>query len=93
MKIKDLEWTRCRYGRIDHLHIAKCEFGRLTVLDRETGFGGGIRDVETGFTDLEGNFWLVSGNYDIREFVESDVEDEIKRLKDIDGGRFNEKIS
>lgn len=41
--------------------------GSLTVLDRMTGFGGGIRDIETGFRDTDGNFWLASGNVDVRE--------------------------
>jgi len=37
--------------------------GSLTVLDRMTGFGW--RDVETGFRDTEGNFWLASGDCDV----------------------------
>ena len=41
--------------------------GSITVLDRMTGFGGGIRDTETGFRDMDGNFWLASGNLDVRE--------------------------
>ncbi len=41
--------------------------GTITVLDRETGYGTGIRDVETGYRDLDGNFWLASGGYDIRD--------------------------
>ncbi len=39
--------------------------GSLTVCDRMTGFGW--RDIETGFTDKDGNFWLASGGYDVRE--------------------------
>ncbi len=38
--------------------------GSLTVLERMTGFG--YRDVETGYRDVEGKFWLASGNYDVR---------------------------
>ena len=41
--------------------------GSLTVLDRMTGFGNGLRDTETGYRDIEGNFWLASGNKDVRE--------------------------
>ena len=41
--------------------------GSITVLDRMTGFCGGIRDTETGFRDMDGNFWLASGNLDVRE--------------------------
>ena len=37
--------------------------GSITVLDRMTGFG--YRDVETGYRDLHGEFWLASGNFNI----------------------------
>lgn len=40
--------------------------GSITVLDRMTGFGW--RDIETGYRDPKGNFWLASGNLDIRKF-------------------------
>lgn len=41
------------------------DVGSLTVLDRMTGFGW--RDVETGYRDTEGKFWLASGNCDVRD--------------------------
>jgi hypothetical protein len=41
------------------------DIGSLTVLDRLTGFGW--RDVETGFRDMEGKFWLASGGIDVRD--------------------------
>ncbi len=40
--------------------------GSLTVVDRMTGYGYGIRDTETGYRDQDGNFWLASGNQDVR---------------------------
>jgi hypothetical protein len=40
------------------------DIGSLTVLDRMTGFG--YRDVETGFRDPNGQFWLLSGHQDVR---------------------------
>jgi hypothetical protein len=40
------------------------DIGSLTVLDRMTGFG--YRDVETGFRDPNGQFWLSSGHQDVR---------------------------
>ena len=40
------------------------DIGSLTVLDRMTGFG--YRDVETGFRDPANNFWLASGDQDVR---------------------------
>jgi hypothetical protein len=41
--------------------------GSITVLDRLTGFEGYFRDVETGYRDLNGEFWLASGNFNILE--------------------------
>jgi hypothetical protein len=40
------------------------ELGSLTVIDRMTGFGW--RDIESGYRDKDGNFWLASGGYDVR---------------------------
>lgn len=39
--------------------------GSVTVLNRMTGFG--YRDIETGFRDIDGSFWLASDNCDVRE--------------------------
>lgn len=44
-----------------------CSLGSITVLDRLTGYEGYVRDVETGFRDLHGEFWLASGNFNILE--------------------------
>lgn len=38
--------------------------GSITVLNRRTGFG--YRDVETGYRDPDGVFWLASGGRDVR---------------------------
>lgn len=40
--------------------------GSLTVLNRMTGYGNGMRDTETGWRDKEGKFWLASGGCDVR---------------------------
>lgn len=40
-----------------------------------------MRDVETGFTDSEDNFWLASGEFDIREFPELTIKEAIKFIK------------
>jgi hypothetical protein len=40
------------------------DIGSLTVLDRMTGFGW--RDIETGYRDKDGKFWLASGGFDVR---------------------------
>lgn len=42
-----------------------CDYGSITVLDRRTGFGW--RDIETGFRDDSGEFWLASGDCDVRD--------------------------
>jgi hypothetical protein len=43
--------------------------GRITILSRMTGFGW--RDVETGFRDTYAkNFWLASGNFDVRDYIQ-----------------------
>ena len=49
---------------VDDTQIAlHTNLGSLTVLDRLTGFGW--RDVETGYRDPNGGFWLASGNQDV----------------------------
>ncbi len=53
--------------------------GSLTVLDRMTGFGW--RDVETGYRDMDGNFWLASGNFDIRYYGCKTVGEAIELIK------------
>lgn len=49
----------------DFQHALHTNLGSLTVLDRMTGFGW--RDIETGYRDMDGKFWLASGGYDVRE--------------------------
>ena len=56
--------------------------GSLTVLDRMTGFVGGIRDTESGFRDPDGNFWLASGMYDVRESKVKTIGEAIEWVKD-----------
>jgi len=56
--------------------------GSITVLDRMTGFIGGIRDTETGFRDPDGNFWLASGMYDVRESGAKTVGEAIAWVKE-----------
>lgn len=68
-KISDLEWkeeTMC--DGEDTLFTAHLEDGgRITVLDRMTGFDFG-RDIESGYKDKDGKFWLASGNCDVRRY-------------------------
>lgn len=81
MKVNELVFVEDRYAD-NILYIAKLESGeRITVLDRETGFDWCRRDIETGYGDLEGKFWLVSGNFDIRNYPDLDISDAIELIK------------
>lgn len=53
--------------------------GSLTVLDRMTGFG--YRDVESGYRDPLGNFWLASGDIDVRYSGERTIGEAIEWVK------------
>lgn len=55
--------------------------GSITVLDRMTGYGGGIRDIETGFRATDGKFWLASGNFDIRQMGCKTIGEAIECIK------------
>lgn len=67
--------------------------GAITVLDRMTGFG--YRDIETGYRSPCGQFWLASGNVDIREHLsEFNTEEQmiqfvIERANNCTGGHLN----
>lgn len=45
-------------------HIFYCNLGTFTVLKRITGLGS--YDTETAWRDLENNFWLAMGDFDVR---------------------------
>lgn len=55
------------------------DLGSLTVLDRMTGFGW--RDIESGYRDEDGKFWLASGNYDVRDSDAKTVGEAIEWVK------------
>ena len=87
MKIKDLVFTEDHVGESNTLYSVNFPFGRLTVLNRLTGYGDGIRDTETGWregpnTGMESdNFWLASGGFDIRHFPDLELENAIAFIK------------
>jgi hypothetical protein len=56
--------------------------GTLTVLDRITGYVGGIRDTETGYRDQDRKFWLASGMLDVRKSGAKTMQDAIDWVKD-----------
>ena len=59
-----------------HLHV-----GSITVLDRMT-WCSSVRDIESGFRDPYGKFWLASGDFDIRDKGDITVRDAIQLIKD-----------
>lgn len=84
MHIKDLVFEKeLRCEGEDKLFYVYTHYGRITVLDRLTGWGdGNIRDIETGYTNNEGKFWLASGDFDIRRFPEMTIEEAISKIKE-----------
>lgn len=80
-KIKDLKWNEIEFKHLDETLFTYHSpgVGRFTVVDRMTGFGW--RDIETGFKDLHGRFWLASGNFDIREFSDKSIVDAANLIK------------
>ena len=82
MKIIDLEFTETTQSQSDVLWTNRSEHGIISILDRLTGWGDGdIRDIETGFRDLENKFWLASGMFDIRNYPELTIEEAIQHIK------------
>ena len=82
MKIKDITWREWHKSKDDTLIGYESEYGKITVLDRMTGFGDGIRDIETGFKANDGDFWLASGMFDIRDCPELTIPEAIEKIKE-----------
>jgi len=80
MKIKDLTFTATKSGSYGNtLYGCNINNLRFTILDIMTGFG--YRDVETGFRDTNGDFWLARGGFDIRCFPELELWEAIELIK------------
>ena len=86
--VQETRFSASLFHKPEHQHEGDESFalhtnlGSLTVLDRMTGFGDGIRDIESGFRSPDGEFWLASGNYDVRESGAANVGEAIKWVKD-----------
>ena len=82
MKVSDLKFNsdELRDGG-DFLYSCHIDEGMITVLDRLTGYIGGVRDIETGFRDNSGKFWLSSGGFDIRYYSDLDIDNAIALIK------------
>ena len=79
VEFKEVEMSREYYNE-DAQWAHHAEWGSITILDRMTGFGW--RDVETGFRDPYGRFWLASGNFSIRAYPELTVKEAIQKIKE-----------
>jgi hypothetical protein len=82
MLIKDLEWKEEKRCDGDNtLYVVHTDLGRITVLDRITGWGGGLRGIETGYKDKDGRFWLALDRFDIRRFPNLTLDKAIELIK------------
>ena len=54
--------------------------GSITILHRLTGLGW--YDTESGYRDTEGEFWLASGQYDVRYAGLTTMQEHIDWIKD-----------
>jgi len=73
------EWHKTEDDQLYGLRLPNG--GTLTVLDRMTGWGDGIRDIESGYKDKDDKFWLASGNFDIRQCGEITIAQAIDLVK------------
>jgi hypothetical protein len=70
-----------RHSESDIQFAFHSDLGSITVLDRLTGYGMGMRDIETGYRAMDGKFWLASGGFDIREKNCATIQDAIDCIK------------
>ena len=87
-RIKDIKWHEENTFEQDFLYYRKNCKNRITVLDRMTGFG--YRDIETGFKDKKGRFWLASGSFDIRNYPDLTIKAAIKLIKENANNNYGE---
>ena len=66
----------------DSLWINKVEGHKFTVIDRLTDLIDGVREIESGYRDLDGKFWLASGGFDIRKHLPLNLNKAILLIKD-----------
>ena len=80
-KIKDLTFKDVpMYEPDDSQQAHHAPWGSITVVDRMTGYGW--RDVETGFRDPDGLFWLAAGYFDITDFPDLSISEAIEWIKE-----------
>jgi hypothetical protein len=81
----DSPFTSCLFHEVamemsENIQFAlHTNLGSITVLDRMTGYE--YRDIETGFRDVDGKFWLASGNLDVRKSGVKTIGEAIEWIK------------
>ena len=80
--LSELEWWEVPdMMESDRQWALHTNLGSLTVLDRMTGYGNGIRDIETGYRDPDGKFWLASCGCDVRRSGAETIREAIDWVK------------
>ncbi len=80
-KIKDLVFNDVPMWDPDNSQqVHHAPWGSITVTDRVLDFGW--RDIETGFRDPDGVFWLASGDFDITDFPDLSISEAIESIKE-----------
>lgn len=83
-KVCDLNFTEKQYPESETIsyHSIIDGIGTISILDRMTGFSFYGRDIETGFKDINGTFWLASfQRFDIRDYPDMNVIKAIHEIK------------
>lgn len=79
MKIKDLKFDKTALFDPSVLHSSQTSLGIITVLDRLKVVD--YQCIETRFLDNEGDWWVTSGNFDIRTYPDLTIEEAIELIK------------
>jgi len=66
----------------DESYALHTNLGSLTVVARMTGYGNGLRDIESGFRSPDGEFWLASCDCDVRESGANNIREAINWVKE-----------
>jgi hypothetical protein len=84
MCVKDIEWSETTFADLeDTLYAVNLpDVGRITVLNRLTGYSGRIFDTETGYRTESDKFWLASGMFDIRSYPDLTIAEAVALIKE-----------
>lgn len=80
MLVKELEWGTKKLNEHDTVYGVFTDIGRFTVLHRLPDFDDATIDIETGYLDLEDNFFL-AGYVDIRNYPDLTLEEVVALIK------------